>query len=193
MPEDVAVFLDFQNVHLTGHYLFGAGSEPYRSVPSPVRLANLIAARRRRASVAAAVNVYRGRPDPHRQPTLTVANDAQADWWTRDPRVQVIRRQLKYRGWPHVPPQEKGIDVQLAVDLIHAAFTRRYDALVLFSSDADLLPALETVVRYKLGHVEIACWSGFRPLRFAGSNLPWCHFLDQADWAAVTDDWHGRL
>lgn len=39
MPESVAVFLDFQNVHLTGHGLFGIGSEPYRTVPDPARLA----------------------------------------------------------------------------------------------------------------------------------------------------------
>ena len=92
-----------------------------------------------------------------------------------------------------MPPQEKGIDVQLAVDLIHTAMTGQHDALVLFSSDTDLLPALETVVRHKMGHVEVACWSGFKPLRFPGGNLPWCHFLNQADWTAVTEDWRGRV
>ncbi len=85
----------------------------------------------------------------------------------------MIRRQLNYRNWPEQAPQEKGIDVQIAVDLIHAAFTQTYDALVLFSSDTDLLPALETVVRLKIGHVEVACWSGCKPLRFSSSNLPW--------------------
>jgi len=49
------------------------------------------------------------------------------------------------------------------------------------------------VARYKLGHVEVACWSGFKPLRFPASNLPWCHFLNEADWAAVTEDWQGRV
>jgi hypothetical protein len=50
-----------------------------------------------------------------------------------------------------------------------------------------------TVARYKLGHVEVAWWSGFKPLRFPASNLPWCHFLNEADWAAVTGDWQGRV
>lgn len=193
MPEDIAVFLDFQNVHLTGHSLYGGGSEPYRCVPDPARLADLIAARRRRPSKAAAVCVYRGRPDPNHQPVPAAANDAQASQWERDSRVRVFRRQLNYRGWPASPPQEKGVDVQIAVDLIRAAFSRDYAALVLFSSDTDLLPALETVARYKLGHVEVACWSGFKPLRFSASNLPWCHFLNEADWAAVTEDWQGRV
>jgi len=193
VPENIAVFLDFQNVHLTGHYLYGGGCEPYRCVPNPARLADLIAARRRRPSAAADIRVYRGRPDPNHQPTPAAANDAQASEWTRDRRVQVIRRQLNYRNWPGMPPQEKGIDVQLAVDLIHTAMTGQHDALVLFSSDTDLLPALETVVRHKMGHVEVACWSGFKPLRFPGGNLPWCHFLNQADWTAVTEDWRGRV
>ena len=193
MPESIAVLLDFQNVHLTGHGIFGYGCEPYRCVPDPVRLADLIASRRNRPSRAAVVQVYRGRPDPNHQPTSTAANDAQASQWTRDSRVQVVRRQLNYRGWPDLAPQEKGIDVQIAVDLIHAAYTKRYDGIVLFSSDTDLLPALETVVRLRLGHVEVACWSGFKPLRFPNSNLPWCHFLSEADWHAVTEDWKGRV
>jgi hypothetical protein len=32
MPESIVIFLDFQNVHLTGHGLFGGGAEPYRSL-----------------------------------------------------------------------------------------------------------------------------------------------------------------
>ena len=65
MPENIAVFLDFQNVHLTGHDLYGGGSQPYRCVPDPARLADLIAARRKRPSAAAEIRVYRGRPDPN--------------------------------------------------------------------------------------------------------------------------------
>lgn len=138
MPERVAVFLDFQNVHLTGHGLYGGGREPYRCVPDPARLADLIATRRKRASEATAVRVYRGRPDPNHQPVPAAANDAQASQWERDTRVRVVRRQLNYRDWPNRPPQEKGIDVALAVDMIHLAYRRQYDALVLFSSDTDL-------------------------------------------------------
>lgn len=193
MPESVAIFLDFQNVHLTGHGLFGGGTEPYRGVPDPARLADLVASRRSRPSVASTIRVYRGRPDPNHQPLPTAANDAQASQWGRDSRIHLVRRQLNYRGWPNVPPQEKGIDVALAVDLIHLAIRRQYDALVVFSSDTDLLPALETVARMRLGHVEVACWSGFQPLRFPGSNLPWCHFLSERDWHAVTEDWKGRV
>ena len=74
----------------------------------------------------------------------------------------MLRRQLNYRDWPNQPPREKGIDVSIAVDLMH------------------------------LGHVEVACWSGFKPLRFPRTNLPYCHFLNERDGDAVVDDWHGR-
>ena len=76
---------------------------------------------------------------------------------------------------------------------MHLAFRKQYDALVLFSSDTDLLPALESVVKLRLGHVEVACWSGFKPLRFPRTHLPYCHFLNEKDWDAVVDDWHGRV
>jgi hypothetical protein len=36
-------------------------------------------------------------------------------------------------------------------------------------------------------------WSGFRPLRLAGSRLPYCHFLNAKDWGAVVGDWDGRV
>jgi hypothetical protein len=194
VTENVAVFLDFQNVHLTGHGLFGKGSEPYRCVPNPGRLGDLIASRRKRPSTAAAVRVYRGQPNPQHQRIPAAAN-AQAASWTRDRRVHVTRRQLNYRNWPDQPPVEKGIDVALAVDLLHHAFRKQYDALVLFSSDTDLLPAIEMIIRLRLGHVEVACWSGFKPLRIPGSNppLPYCHSLSEADWDITVDDWQGLI
>jgi len=193
MTERVAVLLDFQNVHLTGCGIFGRGREPYRCVPHPVKVADLLASRRDRPSVAATIRVYRGQPHPVHQPKPAAANEAQAAHWTRDRRVRVIRRQLNYRNWPTQPPTEKGIDVAIAVDLMQLAFGRQADALILFSGDTDLLPALETIARLRLGHVEVACWSGSKPLRFRGTNLPYCHFLSMADWDAVTEDWHGRI
>jgi hypothetical protein len=105
--ERVAVFLDFQNVHLVSHKLFASGSELYRCVPAPGRIADLIAGKRKRPSVATGIRVYRGRPDPERQPLVAASNDAQASEWTRDRRVTMVRRQLNYRGWPRLPGQER--------------------------------------------------------------------------------------
>jgi hypothetical protein len=187
MPERVAVYLDFQNVHLTGHDLFDRGNALHRCVPNPVGIAEMIASRRLRPSEANAIRVYRGQPHPQHDPLQAATNDAQASAWSRDRRVHMIRRQLRYREG--LPPQEKGIDVALAVDLVHLAFRKQYDAHVVFSGDTDLLPALELVVSLGFGHVEVACWSGAKPLRFAGTHRPWCHFLNPDDWDAVGEDW----
>lgn len=192
--ERVAVFLDYQNVHLVGHGLFAQDSQLHRCVPDPVRVGDLIASKRRRPSVAANIRVYRGRPDPERQSLIAAANDAQASEWAQDRRVTMVRRMLNYRGWPRLAGQEKGIDVAIAVDLMTLAFSGDYDTLVLFSSDTDLMPALEAIASLRLGHVEVACWAGARALRLSDVQppRPWCHWLGRADWESVTEDWDGR-
>ena len=104
-----------------------------------------------------------------------------------------MRRDLKYIDWPQRPPVEKGIDVAIAVDMIHLALRRQYEAIVLFSGDTDLLPAIETIIKLRLCHIEVACWSSAKPLRLPGSTLPWCHFLSAVDWDAATEDWTDRI
>jgi hypothetical protein len=138
--------------------------------------------------------VFRGRPNPNRQPVPAAANDAQTAAWERDPRVTVLRRDLNYRGWPQLPPQEKGVDVALAVDLIENALLDRYDVGVVFSGDTDLLPAIEVAFRRTPPRIEIASWRGARPLWFSEGlaasprrYLPYCHFLDADDFDAVRD------
>ena len=42
-------------------------------------------------------------------------------------------------------PEEKGIDVWLAVDLISLAYDNQYDAAIIFSQDQDLCPAVDEV------------------------------------------------
>jgi hypothetical protein len=71
-----------------------------------------------------------------------------------------------------MPPVEKGIDVKLAVDLIYAAMRKDAAALVLFSSDTDLLPAVELATEIGI-RVEAACWDGTKRL----SIQPLCTVL----------------
>jgi len=40
---------------------------------------------------------------------------------------------------------EKGVDVQMAIDLLKAAFKNQYDSAYLVSSDSDLIPAVKEV------------------------------------------------
>jgi hypothetical protein len=78
MTQRLAVFIDYQNVHLTAHGLFTDYGQPvHLSLMDPLRLSELIAAKRRMDSHVAAVKVFRGRPNPQHHPRATAANDAQ--------------------------------------------------------------------------------------------------------------------
>jgi uncharacterized LabA/DUF88 family protein len=189
------VFVDYQNLHLAAHQKFQTSDTPLALTHiDPLRLARLLVERRRDGGDLIQVHVYRGRPNPVRQPTAAAANDSQAQAWAADPTVMVHRRPLKYpRGRPQVPAEGKGIDVALAVDFVALAAMRRYDVGILVSSDSDLMPALETVVDLGLAHVEVAAWRRTARLEFAGTGLPWCHHLNEDDYLAVLDPTDYRL
>lgn len=74
--------------------------------------------------------------------------------------------------------QEKGIDVQLAVDLVRGYVADEFDIGIVASTDTDLLPAIEAVLDLdrKRGYdpVEVSAWraQGYsQQLRVAGRNL----------------------
>jgi hypothetical protein len=89
-------------------------------------------------------------------------------------------------------PREKGVDVALAIDLLECALAGKFDTAVVFSGDTDLLPAVEAAFHRTSTHIEIACWSGAKPLWLPEyltqkRYLPYCHFLDANDFAASRD------
>lgn len=196
MTDNVAVFLDYQNVHLTAHGLFGRlGAPPQESLINPLLVSLRILEKRRPPSELASVQVYRGRPNPEHHPIPTAANDAQTAAWERDPRVRVFRRDLNYRGWPDHPPREKGVDVALAVGLIEGSMLAEFDVAVVFSNDTDLLPAVEMAFRRTPAPIEVASWVGAKPLWFPDQlaqrrYLPYCHFLNEEDFYGSLDHGH---
>jgi uncharacterized LabA/DUF88 family protein len=177
------LFLDSQNLHLTAHSRFQPpGTSLARTHLDPVRLARLLVAKRNTGGQLVGVRIYRGDPDRGRQARAAAAARRQADAWARSPLVTVIRRPLRYPpGWPQVPPQEKGIDVALAVDYVRLALERAYDVGIIASRDSDLLPAIETVIDLRLARVEVASWANTSRLRLPDRNLPWCHHLGPVD------------
>jgi uncharacterized LabA/DUF88 family protein len=48
-------------------------------------------------------------------------------------------------GWPNTPPYEKGVDVQLATDMITHGFKNNYDIGVLVAGDNDFVGALQAI------------------------------------------------
>ena len=131
------------------------------------------------------VRVYSGRPNPKMDIRTFAAHRKQSQGWSSDG-ATVIERELRYLQGQ---PQEKGIDVALAVDFVRLALDGAYDVGVIMSTDKDLLPAIETVRNHcPTGcKVEVTAWGtkGHQQrLRLPGL---WCHWLDQSDYAAVAD------
>ena len=98
---------------------------------------------------------------------------------------------LRYpRNWPVSPPQEKGVDVAIATDLVSLALRGECDVVVVASADTDLLPAIEEVQAQTDVTVEVAAWRGTthrQRLSVPGASV-WCHWLRREDYERVRDD-----
>lgn len=192
MPTRVSVYIDYQNAHMSAHETWCGYDAPVEDcLVHPFKLAELIVERRLDEGDLHEVHVYRGRPDPRKQATLTSANDKAAQHWL-DAGCQVHRRPLRYPhdwGKPecYERPREKGVDVALAVDMVRAAINREYDVGILVSRDTDLLPAVETIRGLDGGpEIEVATWEGNSRLRLPSDELR-CHRLTEEDFMAVRD------
>lgn len=180
----VAVIMDYQNIHLTAHGLFAPHGTPvWESLIHPLLFAEqLLSARalaqrdeRQKLAVLADVFVYRGAPSNAHQPTLYRITQAHKSEWTRDPRVHVTYRALKYTQ--DRPPQEKGVDVLVAINLVRLAQVGEHDVVILAAHDTDLEPALEMATKSGKAKVETGGWLDSRRLRFPGQSV-WHTALD---------------
>lgn len=197
MSARVVVFLDYQNVYMGARGTFHRyGSPPQDGQIDPYRLAELLASKGPPGvdRELHEVRVYRGQPDSEKDPKGYAANDRQSSHWRTLPKTTVTTRTLRYPGeWPREKEQEKGIDVQLAIDLVAGAVRREYEVAILMSTDTDLKPALE-FVRDLQGdpypRCEVAAWSSpgsySRRLSIPGRQI-WCHWLDESDYRSVAD------
>ncbi len=52
---------------------------------------------------------------------------------------------LVYQNWPNSAPYEKGVDVQLATDLLTHNFKNNYDVAILVAGDSDYAGAIQAV------------------------------------------------
>jgi hypothetical protein len=188
----LALLMDYQNVHLTAHDRFAPpGTSPAKTQIHPLRFAEqALAVRnaRQRATVdLVVVHVYRGVPSSRREPRLNAVAEGQRSQWTRDPRVVVWYRPLRYPStWPAEPAREKGVDVKLAVDLIRLADSGAVDVVVVASHDTDLEPALDLARSHGRTRIETAGWAGAKRLRVPGRSL-WHTSLDPTGFANSID------
>ncbi len=189
----LAVIMDYQNIHLTAHGLFAPYGTPVHDVLiHPLHFAQqMLLARaerqmddKQKRAVLVDVFVYRGQPSNSRQPALYRVTQAHKAEWTRDPRVHVTYRQLKYAA--NRPAQEKGIDVLVALNLVRLAEAGSHDVVVLAAHDTDQEPALEMAVEKGRAKIETCGWEGERRLRVPGRTL-WHTALDGSRMVASRD------
>ncbi len=200
MRDRVVVFIDYENVYWAAREAFhrGGTSSGRMGHVEPSRLASLILGMSPAPRRLEAIRVYRGMPSPFLDPRGYRAWRAQTARWEKSG-ASVIARVLRYPpGWPSPPPggrpQEKGIDVALALDVVDLAHRGAYDVAIIVSVDSDLLPAIEMLQRMRedagAPRVEVAAWrpaGGYAPrLKASGGNV-WCHWLDEAAYRQVQD------
>lgn len=83
------------------------------------------------------------------------------------------------------------MDVALAVDFVVMAIEGEYDVGIIASTDTDLRPALEYVLKLGRPRAEVAAWRGRSKssLSVPGHHV-WCHRLHRADYGRVADLTH---
>jgi uncharacterized LabA/DUF88 family protein len=159
----VGVFIDWQNCYRTARDAFGFSGSGIDGNVYPLRLAKALAMARGGEDVTGKLTcarIYTGRASQLHDKRTYAANRRQfAAWKKAGEEVEVIARTLDYK-LSH--PREKGIDVQLAIDLVRTTlFEDEHDVAVLVSADTDLLPALELITqRLSASAIEVATWGG---------------------------------
>lgn len=147
MPDSTAVsrtlrtivFIDSQNMYMGAREAFGWQSEAGRFGNfRPYGLGRIMVREPERQLEQ--VRIYTGVPTPQRDAKGNAATQRRiAAWIAEKPdKVQVFPRPLRY---PPPKGREKGIDVELAIDLVQLAIDDAYDVGVLASADTDLKPA----------------------------------------------------
>ena len=61
------------------------------------------------------------------------------------PYLELRLGRLVYTNWPSTPPSEKGIDVQLATDMLVHCFRNNYDVCMMVGGDNDFVGALQAI------------------------------------------------
>lgn len=171
---NMAVVVDYQNVHLTAACLYMPGRPLEEALIDPYRFASQLAQARNATNddthqvELSRVEVFRGLPIPEDDHDAYRRNQAQKAQWTRGHHgvVNVTLRPLKY-SWEYIDGvkrpirtsrQEKGVDVLCALALVDLARCGLYDVVVLASRDTDLAPALDNAARTSQAKVEAAKW-----------------------------------
>ena len=170
------LYVDYQNVHFTAWECFSAyGTPVYDCLIHPGRFADQILAARRGKGYQdvdlTEIDVFRGWPSRRHEGAQHARVQRQASNSTRDRRVKMHLRTLQYpRDWPTSPAKEKGVDVEMAIEIVRAGLTGAADLVIVATRDTDIVPAIELVSASTGASVELAGWHGQSELKVAGAS-----------------------
>jgi uncharacterized LabA/DUF88 family protein len=191
----VAVFIDYRNCFHRARSVFESTPFPRATDGQfwPSELAQLLVDKGSADEhrVLAFAGVYTGRPDPRKDPITAGAHNRQCAAWTaKSPTLVLKTRALRYPPFrPVSEAEEKGIDVQLAIDAMLMGAREELDTAVIASADTDMLPVVEGLLA--LGKsVEVIAWAGLsQKLELPGQIVP-VRWIGQHDWETIADRTH---
>lgn len=196
----VGVYIDYSNVYSGARDAFMLDSaQGYRGNVNPMHLAKRVAfnapdgSSRRDTHELRLVKVFRGAPDPGKNPFGALQEAKRAYFWERSG-AEVFRHTLDYGQGD---PVEKGVDVRLTTELLFDVLNDKMDLAVLISADKDYRHALIKVRDLGKVTIEVASWQAIpggravgrielRPERPDEGEVP-CHLLTRHDFGKLED------
>jgi hypothetical protein len=191
--ERVAVFIDWQNCYHCARDAFHSGGDSaHCGQLRPGAFAQLLAEKGSGQRTVVRIGIYRGQPNPRIDPRTHAAHSRQMEAWKAEcgsilvPRTRALRY---LNGRPLSEAEEKGIDVQLAIDAMLMAVSGNCETIILATTDTDLLPVVEGVLALKAKRgspaVEVVGWAGLdQALTVTDVPVRW---IGPKDYAAVRD------
>jgi uncharacterized LabA/DUF88 family protein len=164
----VAVFIDWQNCYHLARQAFHDENDPSRyGNVRPKAFAELLVEKGDARDELVHIGIYRGEPDPRKDPQTHAAHMRMRQAWQGEcgDLVQIRTRPLRYPpARPLSDAEEKGVDVQLAIDAMLMGARNEFDLAILATADTDLLPVVEglTALRMATGQPDVAVvgWAG---------------------------------
>lgn len=190
--------VDYQNIHLTAHEHWSHGAPKHETLVHPLyfgvqavgqrNYTQRLGGRNDEPAELARVIAYRGLPSNKEDPKAYSRSMAQRSEWTRDERVEVNYRPLRYY-WEGGSrrAREKGIDVLLALKLVRAVREGEFGLVMLASHDTDLEPALDEAAHLAPEcKLETVGWQNSKRLRPSTNGL-WHTFLGETEFTRAVD------
>ena len=165
----LVVFIDYQNMYRSAREAFGWLAEGgHFGSFRPYGLGRQLV--RDESRVLSQVRVYTGIHTPYRNPAQHGQMQRRMLSWvaTAPEKVQVFPRMLRYDA--NGKPREKGVDVELAIDIVSLATDDAFDVLAVASADTDLVPAIQFVAN-RFPDKEIVT-VGYQPLEGCDPPAP---------------------